>query len=77
MTGFTLFLVAFWLRREDAATIWFGLMVAASAIGALIGAVAAPLLRRLVREEYLLGGVLTIASALDSSPPSQVTERPF
>ena len=64
MTGFTLFLVAFWLRREDAATIWFGLMVAASAIGALIGAVAAPLLRRLVREEYLLGGVLTIASAV-------------
>ena len=64
MTGFTLFLVAFWLRREDAATIWFGLMVAASAIGALIGAGAAPLLRRLVREEYLLGGVLTIASAV-------------
>jgi len=64
MTGFTLFLVAFWLRREDAATIWFGLMVAASAMGAFIGAVAGPLLRRLVREEYLLGGVLTIAAAV-------------
>ena len=38
MTGFTLFLVAFWLRREDAATVWFGLMVAASAAGAFIGA---------------------------------------
>ena len=61
MTGFTLFLVAFWLRREDAATVWFGLMVAASAAGAFIGAIGAPYLRRLVREEYLLGGVLTIA----------------
>ena len=64
MTGFTLFLVAFWLRREDASVIWFGLMVAASAIGALIGAVAAPFLRRFVREEYLLGGVLTIAAGV-------------
>ncbi len=64
MTGFTLFLVAFWLRREDASTIWFGLMVVASAIGAFIGAVTAPLLRRVVREEYLLGGVLTIAAGV-------------
>ena len=64
MTGFTLFLVAFWLRREDAATVWFGLMVVSSALGAFIGAVAAPLLRRLVKEEYLLGGVLTIAAAV-------------
>ena len=64
MTGFTLFLVAFWLRREDASVIWFGLMVAASAVGALIGAVAAPFLRRFVREEYLLGGVLTIAAGV-------------
>jgi len=64
MTGFTLFLVAFWLRREDAATIWFGLMVASSALGAFIGAIAAPPLRRYVKEEYLLGGVLTIAAAV-------------
>jgi len=64
MTGFTLFLVAFWLRREDAATIWFGLMVVSSALGAFIGAIAAPLLRRLVKEEYLLGGVLTISAAV-------------
>jgi hypothetical protein len=64
MTGFTLFLVAFWLRREDASTIWFGLMVAASAVGALVGAVAAPLLRRFVREEYLLGGVLSVAAGV-------------
>jgi len=64
MTGFTLFLVAFWLRREEASTIWFGLMVASSALGAFIGAIAAPLLRRLVKEEYLLGGVLTVAAAV-------------
>ena len=60
MTGFTLFLVAFWLRREDAATIWFGLMVVSSALGAFIGAIAAPLLRRLVKEEYLLGGLIPV-----------------
>ena len=64
MTGFTLFLVAFWLRREEAGTIWFGLMVASSALGAFIGAISAPQLRRLVKEEYLLGGVLTIAAVV-------------
>lgn len=62
MTGFTLFLVAFWLRGEGAATGWFGAMVAASAAGSLIGALAAPILRRFVQEEYLLGAVLTAAS---------------
>ena len=39
-------------------------MVAASAVGALVGAVAAPLLRRFVREEYLLGGVLSVAAGV-------------
>lgn len=63
LTGFTLFLVAFWLRSSDASTIWFGVMIAASSVGQLGGAVVAPHLRRLVREEYLLGGVLIVASA--------------
>ncbi len=62
LTGFTLFLLAFWLRSSEASAIWFGVMIAASAAGQLSGAVMAPHLRRLVREEYLLGGVLIVAS---------------
>ena len=60
--GFVMFLIAFWLRESGAATIWFGLMFVASSIGALLGAVAAPFARRLVREEHLLGGVLALSA---------------
>ena len=64
MTGFTLFLIAFWLRTDDAAPWWFGFMFTASAIGQLIGAVGAPWLRRRVREEVLLACTLMIAAAM-------------
>ncbi len=62
MTGFTLFLIAFWLRNDGAATGWFGAMIVASSIGQLSGAVAAPHLRKVIREEHLLGGILAVAS---------------
>ena len=64
MTGFTLFLIAFWLRADDAAPWWFGFMFTASAIGQLIGAVGAPWLRRRVREEVLLACTLLLAAAM-------------
>ena len=64
MTGFTLFLIAFWLRADDAAPWWFGFMFTASALGQLAGAVLAPPLRRRVREEALLVGVLSLAAAV-------------
>ena len=64
MTGFTLFLIAFWLRTDDAAPWWFGFMFTASAIGQLIGAVGAPWLRRRVREEILLACTLLLAAAV-------------
>lgn len=64
MTGFTLFLIAFWLRTDDAAPWWFGFMFTASAIGQLIGAVGAPWLRRRVREEILLACTLLLAAAM-------------
>ena len=64
MTGFTLFLIAFWLRTDDAAPWWFGFMFTASAVGQLIGAVGAPWLRRRVREEILLACTLLLAAAV-------------
>ncbi|WP_419842544.1 MFS transporter [Candidatus Poriferisodalis sp.] len=64
MTGFTLFLIAFWLRNDDAAPWWFGFMFTASAVGQLLGAVSAPLLRSRIREEVLLAGTLMLAAAV-------------
>ena len=64
MTGFTLFLIAFWLRTDDAAPWWFGFMFTASAVGQLIGAVSAPWLRRRIREEVLLASTLLLAAVV-------------
>ena len=64
MTGFTLFLIAFWLRTDDAAPWWFGFMFTASAVGQLVGAVSAPLLRRRIREEVLLACTLLLAAVV-------------
>ena len=64
MTGFTLFLIAFWLRTDDAAPWWFGFMFTASAVGQLIGTVSAPWLRRRIREEVLLASTLVLAAAV-------------
>lgn len=64
MTGFTLFLIAFWLRTEDASAAWFGGMILASSTGQVTGAITAPYLRRTIREEVLLGTVLGISSAV-------------
>ena len=64
MTGFTLFLIAFWLRADDAAPWWFGFMFTASAVGQLVGAVSAPRLRRRIREEVLLASTLLAAAAV-------------
>lgn len=64
MTGFTLFLIAFWLRTDDAAPWWFGFMFTASAVGQLAGALSAPWLRRRIRSELLLAGTLLLAAAV-------------
>ncbi|WP_420625171.1 MFS transporter [Candidatus Poriferisodalis sp.] len=64
MTGFTLFLIAFWLRTNDAAPWWFGFMFTASAVGQLAGAVSAPWLRRRIREEVLLACTLLLAAVV-------------
>ncbi len=54
VVGFLSFLVAFALRADDAPAWWFGAVLGASAVGALIGAAVAPRLRRSVLEERIL-----------------------
>jgi hypothetical protein len=62
--GFMTFLVAFSFRRSHAAAWWYGLVLAASVAGNLIGAVIAPRLRGRVREEHILAGaVVSVALA--------------
>jgi hypothetical protein len=46
IVGFLTFLVAFALRTDDAPTYQFGIVIAASGIGSLLGALVAPALRR-------------------------------
>lgn len=60
--GFLAFLIAFGLRKQDAPTWWFGIIVATASIGALLGAVIAPQARRWVREERILLGALVSVS---------------
>ncbi|HEY2301827.1 MAG TPA: MFS transporter [Acidimicrobiales bacterium] len=57
--GFLVFLVAFAFRRTHAPAWWYGVILAASVGGNLIGATIAPHLRGRVREEYIVAGSLT------------------
>jgi MFS family permease len=69
-SGFLTFFLAFWLRDEGAPTAFFGLVLAASAIGTLIGNVSGPQVRRVLREELMMlaamvgVGVVGILAAL-------------
>ena len=58
VVGFMTFLLAFWLKDEGAAAIWFGVLVGASLVGTFTGALLAPRLRRVTREENLLLAVI-------------------
>ncbi|CAN5741971.1 hypothetical protein BH20ACT1_BH20ACT1_06270 [soil metagenome] len=62
VVGFLSFLVAFALRADDAPVWWFGVILAASAVGALVGAALAPRLRRRVPEERILLGSLVVVA---------------
>jgi len=62
IVGFLTFLIVFWLRSEDAPIAWFGVVGVAAVAGNLSGAISAPLLRRVVREELLLGGVMVLTA---------------
>jgi MFS family permease len=52
--GFLAFLIAFDLRRAEAATIWFGFAISAGMIGSSLGNLIAPRIRGHVREETML-----------------------
>jgi Na+/melibiose symporter-like transporter len=60
--GFLTFLIAFGLRRAGAPAWLFGLALAASMAGTVVGAAAAPALRRRFPEERLLAGCLALVA---------------
>jgi len=62
--GFVVFLLAFALKREGEPAWFYGLVIAASSLGGLFGAVAAPRLRRALQEEAVLVGALAVPAAV-------------
>ena len=58
--GFTLFLLAFELRRQGVGTAGLGLLLAAVGAGGVVGAFLLPRAARLVREDGLLAGGLLL-----------------
>lgn len=75
LVGFLAFLLAFYLRADDAPAWWFGVVIAASGLGAVSGAVLAPPVRRWLREERILLGCL-VAVALCGLLALQAGGRP-
>jgi len=61
-SGFLTFLIAFWLRDEGASTAYFGVILAASAIGTLVGNVVGPKVRQRLREELMLLAALAVTA---------------
>jgi hypothetical protein len=61
--GFLSFHLAFWFRSTDASTAWFGVVLGASAAGAVSGNSLAPRIRRRVREETMLAAALGVIGA--------------
>jgi hypothetical protein len=58
--GFTLFLLAFELRRQGVGTAGLGLLLAGVGVGGVVGAFLLPRAARLVREDGLLAGGLLV-----------------
>jgi hypothetical protein len=58
--GFTLFLLAFELRRQGVGTVGLGLLLAGVGVGGVIGAFLLPRAARLVHEDGLLAGGLLL-----------------
>ena len=62
LVGFLTFLFAFGLRREGAATWWFGLALGAFTAGALIGVLLVARIRRVLTEQQMLTGSLWLVA---------------
>ncbi len=61
LVGFLVFHLAFSFRRESAGSIGLGLLVGAAATGGLLGALVAPRLKRILKEEGILALALVIS----------------
>jgi predicted MFS family arabinose efflux permease len=61
--GFTLFLLAFELRRQGVGTAGLGLLLAGVGVGGVVGAFLLPRAARLVREDGLLAGGLLLCGS--------------
>lgn len=76
IVGFLAFLVAFEFRRAGVPTWWFGVVLAVSMAGTMVGSVIAPRLRGSVREERMLAaaiGIVGTLAALGSGSPGRVS----
>lgn len=71
LVGFLTFLFAFGLRREGAATWWFGLLLGSITAGALVGVLLVARIRRVLSEQQILVAslwmVAVIAAAISFS----------
>ena len=64
LVGFTTFLFAFGLRRDGAATWWFGLVLGAFTAGALVGVLLVSRIRRVLDEQQMLTGALWLVAVV-------------
>jgi len=72
--GFLTFMLIFWLRGSDASPVWYGVIGSFAVAGNLLGALIAPALRQVIREEMVLGGVMAV-SAITATVVSTAPER--
>jgi Major Facilitator Superfamily len=63
LVGFLTFLFAFGLRREAAATWWFGLLLGSITAGALVGVLLVSRIRRILSEQQILVASLWLVAA--------------
>jgi hypothetical protein len=64
LLGFLTFLFAFGLRREGAATWWFGLLIGALTLGAVIGVLLVGRIRRVLSEQQMLAASLWLVAGV-------------
>ncbi len=67
LVGFLTFLFAFGLRREGAATWWFGLLLGSITAGALVGVLLVARIRRVFSEHQILVGSLWLVAAVSAT----------